>query len=209
MLTRRDFERLPANRNATRTISALYLDQPASRRAALIRAALPDRTRVGVLYSNDGTFSPGPLRHALQQHGVQLIPFKRRQDSSLAADLDELLLQSEVLLAIADSEIYNSSTIRNILLSSYRRNVPLIGLSAAYVNAGALCAVFSTPEQYAAQAVHMLGDFLQAGRLPSPQYPQLYEIGLNTAVARSLHLDMPSIENLRIEIEHLTAGYHP
>ena len=40
---------------------------------------------------------------------------------------------------------------RNILLTSYRRGVPLVGLSQAYVNAGALAAIFSTTEQLAEQ----------------------------------------------------------
>jgi len=142
----------------------------------------------------------------LLQQGAELITLPLRHGSSLAAHLNLLLAQSEVLLAVPDSEIYNSSTIRNILLSTYQRGVPLIGLSAAYVNAGALCAVFSTPEQQAAQSAGMAATFLDTGHLPPAQFPQLYEIALNAAVARSLRLNVRSIEALRIDIDRATTG---
>ena len=53
---------------------------------------------------------------------------------------------SEVLLGVPDGVIYNSNNIRNILPSSYRRGIPLIGFSQGYVRAGAffVCAVFHT-----------------------------------------------------------------
>jgi len=79
-----------------------------------------------------------------------LIARHLRSKDTLFSDLDELLIDSDVLLAVPDSEIYNSNSIRNILLSSYRRGIPLVGFSQAYVKAGALCAIFSTPEQLAA-----------------------------------------------------------
>lgn len=204
MLSSRDFERMQAERHTSMPFSALYLDQPLPRQVALIRAVLPARTRVGVLYADPAVFSPEPIRDELRQQGAQLVALKRREGHSLATDLEALLGQSEILLAVPDGEIYNASTIRNILLGSYRRNVPLIGLSEAYVNAGALCAVFSTPQQQAAQAAGMVADFLRTRRMAPAQFPQLYEVALNTAVARTLRLDVRSTEALRIEIERMT-----
>jgi ABC-type uncharacterized transport system substrate-binding protein len=178
--------------------SALYLDQPWSRQVALIRAALPVRHRVGVLYSSDNARVLPELRQALTQQGAQLVALPVASADQLAPTLESLLGQSDLLLALPDSAIYNSYTIRNILLGSYRRSVPLIGLSAAYVNAGALCAVYSSAEQQAEQAATMTATFLATRRLPAPQFPHGYQIAVNAEVARSLGVDLPPLEVLRV-----------
>jgi ABC-type uncharacterized transport system substrate-binding protein len=158
---------------------------------------------VGVLYTAGGDFVPQPLQRELARQGASLVAQAVQPDDSLANKLEEMLAQSDILLAVPDSRIYNSSTIRNILLGSYRRGIPVVGLSAAYVSAGALCAVYSTPEQQAAQAAGMVSEFLHRGTLPSPRFPQLYQIALNAEVARSMRLTIRSVEALRIEIDRV------
>jgi ABC-type uncharacterized transport system substrate-binding protein len=179
------------------------MDQPLPRQVALIRAALPSLKRVGVLYTPSGDFVSQPLQQELARQGASLVNQAVEPEDSLAIKLEEMLAQSDILLAVPDSRIYNSSTIRNILLGSYRRGIPVIGLSAAYVSAGALCAVYSTPEQQAAQAAGMVSEFLHLGTLPSPRFPQLYQIALNAEVARSMRLTIRSVEALRIEIDRV------
>jgi ABC-type uncharacterized transport system substrate-binding protein len=108
-----------------------------------------------------------------------------------------MLNSSDVLLAVPDSEIYSSSNVRNILLTSYRHKVPLIGISQAYVNAGALGAIFSTPEQLAEQAGNIISSFFRERKLPGPQYPASFGIALNLQVARSLGIELDSPEAIR------------
>lgn len=205
LLTRENFANLRAPSSVPRRLSALYLDQPLSRQVALIRSVLPDRKQVGVLYSNRA-FELDELRSELSLRGAELVSQKLGPDSSLAGDLEALLGRADILMAIPDGNIYNSSTIRNILLGSYRRGVPMIGLTAAYVSAGALCAVYSTPEQMAAQTAGIVERYFRQGALPEPQYPQLYQIDLNQEVARSLRLTVRSVEALRIEVERAEGG---
>lgn len=203
MLPSRNFKQLQSGKTLAHPLSALFLDQPLPRQVALIRAALPMSKRVGVLYTVGGDFVSQPLQHELTRRGAELVSQAVHPDDSLAAKLEEMLAQSDVLLAVPDSTIYNSSTIRNILLGSYRRGIPVVGLSAAYVNAGALCAIYSTPEQQAAQSAGMVSEFLRRGTLPSPRFPQLYQIALNAEVARSMRLNIRSAEALRIEIDRV------
>ena len=66
--------------------------------------------------------------------------------------LKQVLEDAEVLLALADAQIYNSNSLQNILLTSFRARVPLVAFSPAYVRAGALMAVHVTPTQLGAQA---------------------------------------------------------
>ena len=122
------------------------------------------------------------------------------QKHPVASALSDLLDESEVLFVLPDATVYNSDTIRNILLETYRKQVPMVGLSPGYVRAGALCAVYSTPQQIAKQAADAIEQFATSGKLPASQYPTDFDVSVNTQVARSLGLVIKDAEKLRTEI---------
>lgn len=178
-------------------ISAIFLDQPLVRQVRFLRASLPDRRKIGVLHS--ANFSTSALRTELTRQNVT--PIDRTVHVSLFSDLEDVLTESDVLLAVPDDAIYNGSTIRNVLLSSYRHDIPLVGFSQAYVRAGALCAIFSTPEQLAAQAADSAALFAHTHQLPGAQYPELFSIAINQEVARTLDIFVKSAEAIRLQLE--------
>lgn len=184
-------------KNKPGSISAIYLDQPWERQLDFIRAALPGREKIGLLHPPDTQMDFAALRRNASGRNLSLIARPVRSAERLFPALDEILGDIDVLLAIPDSAIYNSSNVRNILLTSYRHKVPLIGISQAYVNAGAICAIFSMPEQLAGQAAEMAALFARNGNLPPPQYPMQFDIALNQQVARSLGIALDTAEAMR------------
>ncbi len=177
-----------------RAMSAIYLNQPWGRQLDLLQAALPERRRIGLLYSAESRIDVEDLRQRIAKRGGLLVALPVRSAGKLFSSLEGVLEGSDLLLAIPDSMIFNGNTIRNILLASYRRGVPLIGLSQSYVNAGALCAVFSTTEQIAEQAAETAISFSRNRRLPEPQYPAEFTVSVNQQVAHSLGIELPSQE---------------
>jgi ABC-type uncharacterized transport system substrate-binding protein len=169
--------------------SAIYLEQPSKRQVDLIAAALPEAKNIGLLYSS---LSPdiANLRKAVAESRLVLRENKVESPDSISRDLQSILQKSDVLLAIPDAQIYNSMTMRNILLSTYHGGIPLVGYSMPYVRAGALCAVFSTPQQFATQANSMIKQFAETGRLPSAQYATEFDVMVNQQVARSLGMQI-------------------
>lgn len=195
MIPRTGYEMLLEGRPAqqrSREISVLYLDQPWERQLNFIQAALPDHTTVGLLYSPE-------IRITLPRlpPGMSLNAKTVNSPETLFAALENILESSDVLLAIPDSKIYSSNNIRNILLTSYRYKVPLIGVSQAYVNAGALGAIFSTPEQLAEQTAAAVVSFISNRRLAEPQYPVSFSIAFNQQVARSLGIVLDTPQAVR------------
>lgn len=181
--------------------SAIYLDQPWERQLNFIQAALPEHKIVGLLYSPDTHITLPRL-----PPGMSLNAQSARSAENLFTNLESVLNDSDVLLVVPDSEIYNSNNVRNILLTSYRHKVPLIGISQAYVNAGALGAIFSTPEQLAEQTAGVIASFERSRRLPEPQYPVSFSIALNRQVARSLGIMLGSPEEIRVRMEKMEKG---
>lgn len=180
-----------------REISAIYLDQPWDRQLDFLQAALPDRRRIGLLYSSDTRLDIARLRRDVAKRGGSLVSQAIRSAEEIFPGLETVLNDSDMLLAIADNSIYSNSNIRNILLTNYHHGVPLIGLSLSYVNAGALCAIFSTPEQLAEQAGSAVIFFARTRQLPESQYPADFTVAVNQQVARSLGIKLPAQETIR------------
>jgi len=201
MIPSNAYPQLLKKRSRASLTSAIYLDQPWARQLDFLQAALPERSKIGVLYSADSSLDISALRTELNHHGFTLQAKVLQNNESLFADLQEVLADSDVLLAIPDSTIYNGLNIRNILLSSYQRGVPLIGLSQSYVRAGALCAIYSSPEHLAAQASANTLSYAQTHKLPEAQYPALYSIAVNQAVARTLGINLQSAELLQLQVD--------
>lgn len=204
MVPRRAYEEWLANtypQKITRPMAAIYLDQPRSRQIDFWRALLPDRRKAGLLYSADMHLDIAGLRQDIARHGGMLMAQPVYSAEELFPHLEEVLTHSDVLLAVPDSAIYNSSNIRNILLTSYRHAVPLVGLSEAYVKAGALGAIFSTPRQLAEQTQASIKLFAETRRLPDSQYPAAYTIAINRQVAISLGIAVPSEQTIRSRME--------
>jgi ABC-type uncharacterized transport system substrate-binding protein len=179
--------------------SAIYMDQPLERQLALLSVALPEAKGIGILYATRPAELES-LRKLATENQFTLHVQHIDQQHSLASALTELLEVSEVLFVLPDAEVYSSDTIRNILLETYRKRVPMIGISQSYVRAGALCAVYSTPQQIAKQTAEVIQYFLVSSQLPASQYPKEFEVSVNTQVARSLGLSIKDAEQLHTEI---------
>jgi ABC-type uncharacterized transport system substrate-binding protein len=112
------------------------------------------------------------------------------EGGSLITALRGALNNTQALLAVADSTVYNPSTVSNILLTSYRDKIPVMAFSAGYVKAGALLSVHSTAAQTGLQVATMALQFLQNNTVPASQYPLDFSISVNEYVARSLGLSL-------------------
>lgn len=181
--------------------SAIYLNQPLGRQLDFIFSALPSSNSIGVLYTSRMRQDLPRLRTEVVSRGGRLIAQEVHSETTLSVDLENILRTSDVLLAVPDSTIFGAGNARNILLSTYRQSVPLIGWSQAYVNAGAIAAIFSTPEQLAEQAGITLLAFEQSGRLLPPQYPNSFSIAINRQVARSLGIAIGSETEIRARMK--------
>jgi len=188
-----------------RTFSVLYLDQPAVRRMALIRHALPGRKRVGVLLGPESSDAVRGLQAAAREQGLQLETERVASADELLPALKRVLAKSDTLLALPDAQIINKNTAQSILLTSYRAQDPMVAYSKSYVTAGALAAVYSTPAQIGQQAAELLVQLVQAKTLmlPPSQYPKYFTVSVNYQVARSLGL---TIEDEATLLQRIKVG---
>lgn len=188
----------------SKIFSAIYFDQPVERHLRLIKALLPGKRHIGVLLDAFPPDELAELRLRSDRHKFVLHERKVSNNLPVYEALQEVLKESEVLLALPEPSIYNSSSIRNILLAAYRSGDPMIGFAPSYVKAGALAAVYSTSAQIAEQAMQAILQYGETRTLPAAQHPQLFEVLVNEQVGRSLGLTLKSAAELHQEVSAIT-----
>lgn len=171
-----------------RQFSAIFLDQPLSRQMALIRLSLPGRGRVGAVLGPESRGDLKALQAAAKAAQLELTAETVSAAAEVLPALRRVLADSDILLALPDPLVFDKGTIQSLLLTSYRYQDPVVAFSRAYVSAGALAAVYTTPEQAGRQAGEYLLRVLatKPWLLPPPEYPKYFSIAVNYQVARSL-----------------------
>ena len=193
LIPRTAYEQLQAKKTTDDgLVSALFVEQPAARVIDLARITLPGYSRIGLLLGPDSVGTAKSFEHAAKQNGLRLEVEMATYADDLPVALERLLSRSSLLVAAPDPLVYSQSTVQSILLSAYRANNPVIGFSSAYVRAGALVAVFSTPEQIERQGAEMVlkVESGKRGRLPAPENPKYFSVAVNRSVARSMGISL-------------------
>ena len=167
---------MPSARAAS--LTAVFAEPAPADQLRLIALLYARPVRISAILGRDTAF----LKPALQGQ-VEV------QDFTPGDDINRILsriAQNEVLLALPDIAVYNSESIRNILLSTYRHKQAVIGFSADMVKAGALASTYSEIEDINAQVAEMAASYVASGVLPPPQFPRYFRTIVNEGVARSL-----------------------
>lgn len=182
-------------------LGGMVLDQPVARHLRLIRATLPQVTRVGILLGPQSATQRAALAEAAAREGLKPAFAQVDDTAALLPALERLLDTNEAILAVPDATVFTTTTARPILLTSYRYRKPMFGYSQAYVSAGALAAVYSSPADVAEQTAAWLLE--PGGRLtpPAAEAPRRFSVSVNRHVARALGLEIPSDAALKHDID--------
>lgn len=199
LLPRQAYERAMAENPARpRSATAIYLDQPVARLMAFAHFLLPDRSKAGVLVGADTRHLQTLIRQGAASATLNADIEDVESDTALVSSLNQLLSRNDFLVALPDSTVYRRDNIRVILLTSYRYQKPVVAFSQAFVTAGALAAIYSSPAQIARQAAELVRTLPPDSIvLPPAQGPTLFSIAINRNVAQALGLSIPDEPTIR------------
>ena len=202
LLPRTAFEKLPNRSDDSRRVSAVFIDQPAARQIELLRIALPEWSRIALVVGRDSSELGARLQASARDRRLRPALEQANEEGEIYPALQRLLAEPAVLLAVPDTTLFNNRTISNILLTAYHHRSPVVGFSPAYVKAGALLALYSTPAQIGQQAGEAARQGLATGVLPPPSAPRQFRVGTNPYVARSLGINLDDAGALKERLEH-------
>jgi hypothetical protein len=167
-------------------ISLLWSDPPLARQLHLITRILPQARRIGVLYGADSEFLLQELSEHAAAMDLEVVP-QRWDNINDSRPLQTLFKNSDVLLGLDDPQLYNPKTAKNLLLSSYARQLPLVGPNAGFVRAGSLASTYSDQTDWLAVLDRLLDQ--PPASWPRALYPDHFKVAGNPQVARSLGLE--------------------
>jgi len=177
---------LPPQRAAA--ITAVYAEPAPADQLRLAALLYRRPVRLAAILGPDTAFLKPLLAADSAEYGRVAV-----LDAGADSDINRLLgqlAQTDALLALPDSSVYNAENFRNILLSTYRHKQGVIGFSSDMVRAGALATTYSEVEDINAQVEEMAAGYVAGGQLPAPQFPRYFRTIVNDGVARSLDVEV-------------------
>lgn len=176
--------------------SVILLDQPAERWINLIQSAFPGVQHVGMLAGKTTQKAARALERKMSDRRLGLAIESVATPEDVVPAIERLVPRMALLLALPDPMVHNRNTVQPLLLTTYRAGIPVVAYSESYQQAGAVLALYSTVPQIVAQIIDTLQLVREGRSLPPVQSPRYYTVGVNTAVARSLGLSLPSAADL-------------
>ena len=185
-LTESQYQQVNINNNTVlKNANKFFVDQPLIHQLALASQFLPQKRRVGILYSPSTRTQVKQLKNIFPDQ-LKLVAKEVNQSKKLIKTLVDLLKTTDYIIAPLDNSLFNARTAKTILLTSYRHQKPLFGNSRGFVKAGIIASCYSTPEILINQLVEKIAS--------SPDisgetfYPDDFEVIQNVEVANSLNL---------------------
>jgi len=160
----------------------------------LISQALPSAKVVGTLYRSDtdlGRLKLQAFKDSLPA-GWTVQAIAVNDYANMAAAIDALISKNvDVIWTSADFKIYDVAAVKELLLASLRKKVPVWGFSPQFVRAGALLGVGVDPESQAMQTSDLIARLQQDKRsVEKLETPRDYEIAINLVVADQLNIQI-------------------
>jgi ABC-type uncharacterized transport system substrate-binding protein len=174
------------DKNKNKNDAILYMAQPYCRQIPFIKLLNRQWKTIGLLNSREKPIDTNTIQQCAKKHGL------------------ETYIVNTTGMALPDKNIYNSKSIKNILLTSYRHRKPVIAFSKNFADAGALASIYSSTEQIAQSASNLIGQYFESGQRfkKSVNYPQAFDISINRQVFRALDLSIPDLDELKQTLKY-------
>ena len=187
------------NKNKNKKDAILYMTQSYCRQIQLIKQLNRHWKTISILNGQKNPVNSELLQQCANKYEIKIVTVNVTVKQNLTNKIKHALTHSDVLLALPDSNIYNSKTVKNILLTSYRHRKPVIAFSKSFVYAGALASVHSNIEQITQSASRLIEQYFDSGSqfTHSINYPDNFDIDINKQVFKALDITIPDMEKLK------------
>jgi ABC-type uncharacterized transport system substrate-binding protein len=183
---------------------AVVIDQPFERALLLGKVLNPRASKFGAVFGpSNQSLKKNSVEQAsdlgLELHAVDLPP----ADNPIST-ISPIIKISEVFIAVPDRAAFNRNIAKWILHLSFRQQIPVIGFSSSYTQAGALASIYSSPENIGRHGAELFAELLP-NRASNPAttdnkwrayYPKYFTLSTNSEVAGVLDIDLPPLGEL-------------
>ena len=180
----------------TKNVTGASMNVPVEQSIRLFKQLGPKIRRIGVVFSPAKTgYLVRRATAVATEEGLQLVAKEIRTVKDAIPALDGVLEEGvDALWIVPDEVVLGPGVVQQMLLVSYRKKIPLVGLSEAHAQQGALLALsFASSEDIGRQAGELATSIVQGkapGEIPYTVARQLKLI-VNLKAAQKLGVDVP------------------
>jgi putative ABC transport system substrate-binding protein len=174
-------------------LSGASLDIPIGTQFEKFKALVPNLKNLGVLYTAETESKVKSAESIARSSGFNLVSVKISSEKEIPQALEWLAEQTDGLWAVPDAIIFSPSSTEQLLLFTLRNGIPFMGLSSAYVRAGALFALDCDYTDIGRQAGEVALSVL-SGDHPSQipiSRPRRVRVSVNEKTARRIGFKIP------------------
>lgn len=197
MVSRPAVDKALSSHKGLSPVSAIYAEQPPGRQVELMRLALPGTTRFAILGAGASQIHAAALSAAAKDRKLLATQEIVDREEDLYTATQRVMARTDWLVALPELSAFDSRSLQNLMLTTFRARVPVLGASPDTLRQGDTLALYSTPRQIGAQLAEMSRQILAGSPLPRPQYPRQFEVSVNRYVAGSMGLALEEPESLR------------
>lgn len=180
--------------NDSQSVTGVTLDFPVEIQFEWMLRFMPEAKNIGVLYNpEENQDNIEQAKKIAKKMGLNLVSREVYSPSDLPKSLEYLGNNADLLWGLTDKTVLNTTTAQNILLFSFRNRIPFVGLSSAWVKAGAFYALDRNYADMGKQCGDMALKILQGSQINSikPEPPRKVVYSLNKKTAEQMKLELP------------------
>jgi putative tryptophan/tyrosine transport system substrate-binding protein len=193
-----------ANGLPSRNASGVSASAPADRQIELLRRLVPSAKRIAILSNPQApSAAAASLAAALQAKQLTPIAVHASGPNDVGRAISEVVDRVDAIFAVADSTIWNATSVKAAVLISLQRKKPLFGFSSGFTRAGAVASVAADDfEDIGAQAAEIARAVLD--RVPIAKIaiapPRRTSVSLNLVVAQriGLHVESDLVDGAKV-----------
>ena len=167
-------------------VTGVYMSPPVREYVAMLRNYLPELSKFSVVGSQS------MIKSLIDGDSFQVSTHDVSNSSDLVSTVNQLR-DTRALLLLPDANLLTAPVVANVLLHSFKNNIPLLGISEAHVKQGALFALVfdhkAVSHQIGAkvQSIHNGMDAEESSASP----PNKYNLYINHNTARKMGIEIP------------------
>lgn len=186
-------------------VGAVFIDQPFDRQIKLAQQIIPNLRNIGIPLGPISSMTLQQEQRFLHKSDYQVNTALINEDGINVTEMKQLVESSDIIMAVPDPLVNRPSNAKWILYNAYQAKVPIIAFSQAYVNAGAVASIYSTPLLIGQQTAECVVAYLETRKIKVLQneYAKYFKVKINSAVAEALGIQIPNAEVLEKRIQQL------
>jgi putative tryptophan/tyrosine transport system substrate-binding protein len=170
--------------------AAIHLDIPVSDVLSELKSMFPDKTRVAVIRN---PAQPGQVDSSVvargRQQGFTVSVVDSADPQELLRAVRSLNGRVDFIVCLPDSRLYNSTTVKPLILASLESHLLIVGFSSSFVRSGAGVGIYPDFRDIGAQAGEAAQKQMAGQPVPAEQGPRRVVVAVNQRVIHLLGLE--------------------